>query len=126
MRIKLTASYPLEEVKALCKVASYGIRTKNFRIWIKNSRYAFAGRAWSSYAVVRIGKPHHYPIKDHQYTRLKTAPVYDINDWKEAMIIVVAHELRHLQQGRLRMRGKGEVDAERWALKRLHAYRASL
>ena len=125
MTVKVTANYPLEEVKRLAKIASKGINHKHLRIWIKNCFWAFAGRAYNyNYAVVRIGKPHRFPIQNHKYRGLKRAPTYDLNDWKEALVVVIAHELRHLQQMRLN-KPRSEVDAERWAVKRLEEYRVS-
>ena len=73
--------------------------------------------------MVRIGAPAHFPIQEHRYPGLKTAPQYDIRSWQEALVLVTAHELRHQQQFRSGWR-MGEVDAERWALERLLEYRA--
>ena len=126
MRVKTTIDYPIEEVKRLCAVASRGINHKGFTIWIKNSRHAYAGRAYlyRNYAVVRVGRPEHYPLQAH-YRGLKRAPYFTLNNWQEAIVAVVAHELRHLQQYKLR-KPRSEVDAERWAVKRLDAYRETI
>lgn len=136
MRVKSTSQYPLEEIRGLVRIASKGINHKNMTLAIKNSRYAFRGRAyygtWSlngkwhkNYCVIAIGKASHFPIKNNKYRGLKTAPVYDLNSWQEAMVLVVAHELYHQRQF-LRRKRNSEVEAERWAVKRLEAYRKSL
>ena len=133
MRVKITLNYPKAEILKLVEFASIGINDRNITLAIKNSRYAFRGRAYhgiwwlngkkhKNYCVIAIGKETHFPIKSHKYPRLRTAPTYDLNDWREALIICTAHELHHQKKFRTRKRNS-EVDAERWAVKRLEAYR---
>lgn len=136
MRLKITANYPIEEVKQLVKLASKGINHRNMTVFVKNSRHGFRGRAYygtwwlngkrhQNHCVVAIGKPSHFPIKNHSYQGLKTAPVFDLNDWKEALVHVTAHELYHQRQF-IRRKRNSEVEADRWGLKRLIEYRNSL
>jgi hypothetical protein len=48
-----------------------------------------------------------------------------IQDWREAVVCLTAHELYHIKQRRTGMRAS-EVRAERWALKRLLDYRRAI
>ncbi len=136
MRIKNTSRYPTAEVERLVRFAAKGIGKSRVEIHVKNSRRVFAGRAWhiignnrivnvakyvDDLVVVRIGPPAKFPI-EFSYPRLKTVPRYTIRDWKEAIVSVTAHELYHIKQRRA-CRRASEVKAERWALKRLEAYR---
>jgi hypothetical protein len=127
MRLRITLAQPHEEVTQLVALAAEGIDHSDLSLWVKNCSRAFAGRAYleARHCVARIGKPLHYPIRSHCYPGLKTAPVYDLETWQEALIVVVAHELRHQQQYQQK-KPCSEVDAERWAVDRLQAYRAQL
>jgi hypothetical protein len=107
------------------EVAAEGVRLDAVSVWVKNCSRAFAGRAYREerYCVVRIGRASQFPILNHHYPGLKTAPSYDIKSWQEALVIVAAHELRHQEQFHHRVPAS-EIDAEHWALSRLEAYRA--
>jgi hypothetical protein len=124
LQLRITLSQPTAEVRELVELAAEGIDTDGLSVWVKNCSRAFAGRAYfeAKHCVVRIGGPVHFPIRRHHYPRLKTAPIYDLNSWQEALVLVTAHELRHQQQYRHGWR-RSEVDAERWALNRLSAFR---
>jgi hypothetical protein len=124
--LRVTLAQPREEVAALVRLAATGLALQPVSVWVKNCSRAFAGRAYmeEGYCVVRIGESRQFPIRNHHYPGLKTAPVYDINSWQEALVIVAAHEFRHLEQFQRRVRAS-EVDAERSALQQLEAYRAS-
>lgn len=51
------------------------------------------------------------------------APEFTVADWREALIAVAAHEIRHIAQFRHGLR-RSEVDAERAALAALRRWRA--
>jgi hypothetical protein len=127
VRLRITLAQPEVEVAALVRLAAQGIDPGDVSVWVKNCNRAFAGRAYfeARHCVVRIGHPSCFPIKRHHYPRLKTAPTYDLDSWQEALVVVAAHELRHQEQFRFGRRAS-EVDAERWAVERLEAYRTSL
>jgi hypothetical protein len=127
VRLRITLAQPAGEVAALVRLAAVDLDLDDVSVWVKNCSRAFAGRAYceARHCVVRIGRPFHFPIKQHCYPRLKTAPTYDLDTWQEALVIVTAHELRHQEQFRLGRR-VSEVDAKRWALQRLEAYRRLL
>jgi hypothetical protein len=124
VRLRITLAQPASEVATLVALAAEGIDTEDLSVWVKNCSRAFAGRAYfeARHCVVRIGRPSQFPILEHHYPRLKTAPRYDLNSWQEALVLVTAHELRHQQQFRNGWR-TSEIDAERWALARLLAFR---
>lgn len=124
MQLRITLAQPAAEVRTLVQLAAQGIDTDGLSVWVKNCSRAFAGRAYfeSRHCVVRIGQAFHFPILGHRYPRLKTAPIYDLNSWQEALVLVTAHELRHQQQFLHGWRAS-EVDAEKWALDRLTEYR---
>jgi hypothetical protein len=67
-----------------------------------------------------------YRVERHPYGG-KSSPLIEMQDWREALVAVAAHEARHVQQFQARARGMrtplSEVDAERHAAKRLDAYR---
>jgi hypothetical protein len=127
VRLRITLKQPHAEVLRLVAIAAEGIDCGDVSVWVKNCSHAFAGRAYfgARHCVVRIGRPAHFPLRDHHYPGLKTAPVYDLETWQEALVLVTAHELRHQEQHRLG-RPKSEIDAERWAIARLEAYRCQL
>jgi hypothetical protein len=52
----------------------------------------------------------------------KRSPLIRMNDWREALVAVAAHEARHLWQFATDAR-RSEVDAEQFAAQRLAAYR---
>ncbi|MCL5999346.1 MAG: hypothetical protein M1546_25275 [Chloroflexi bacterium] len=153
MYVRNRSRYPTGEVQQLLAVAAEGIDTADVEVHIRNSKGCFSGTAFFArprrlrlqpatrwLIVARIGVPDRFPILQHHYPGLKTAPRYDIMNWCEAVVLIVAHELRHVQQFRARaewisvqrslqprtqVRPSGEarfseVVCERWAVARLH------
>lgn len=75
----------------------------------------------------RVWSPKHgYQVKRCEIIRHpyggKTSPLIVVNDWRECIVVVAAHEARHIQQFQ-RDLPKSEVDCERFALKALIRYR---
>ena len=70
-----------------------------------------------------------YRVERHPYGG-KGSPEIVVNDWREALVAVAAHEARHVWQGQRKRAGKrqqmSEVDAEKHAAKRLTEYRDAL
>jgi hypothetical protein len=62
-----------------------------------------------------------YPIT-YRYRGLSTAPWITVEDWRERLIALAAHEAYHVHQFREGLR-RSEVQAERWALRRLSSWR---
>jgi hypothetical protein len=52
----------------------------------------------------------------------KRAPLIEVHDWREALVVVASHEARHVHQFR-HGKPRSEVDAERFAAKALERYR---
>ena len=126
MRLRITCDYPIKEVKSLVEFASKGINHAHLRVWVKNcGNGSFTGWYYHSGKIsARIGTSGHFPLDMH-YPGLKRAPSYTVQDWKECLVVVVSHEVRHHFQHKHHKR-MSEVDAERWALKKLILYRTSL
>ena len=71
--------------------------------------------------VCRIGRADLYPRRNHVYRRKDSPGTWEIEDWKEALVCVTAHEAMHLRQCVTKGRGSGrynEVETE-WAAYRL-------
>jgi len=64
-----------------------------------------------------------YP-KTYRYPALKTAPWITVGDWRERLVALAAHEAYHVHQFRTGIR-RSEVQAERWALSILDAWRTA-
>ena len=58
-----------------------------------------------------------YPMT-YRYRGLSTAPWITVRDWRERLMALAAHEAYHIHQFREGLR-RSEVQAERWALRRL-------
>lgn len=140
MRIKNTTSFPDDLVREVVRfVRPPGIR--NFDVRVSNSTGDFAGRAYlrsgyhdrrsTPFVVVRVGPDRFFPRKVHYRGRVDS-PTFWYLTREEALVGVIAHELRHLWQFKQknrrgyfpRTRGKcSERDCECWALNRLRAWR---
>lgn len=55
----------------------------------------------------------------------KRAPLIECRNWREGLVMLAAHEARHIHQYRGNKR-RSEVDCERFAAKRLSEYRRSV
>jgi hypothetical protein len=137
--VKSTSKYPREEVEFLIRFAHGGRETGPVAVNVKNSQHAYRGRAYSYMpdasnrtrsktrgrylVVVAIGTPDKFPKLGCRYPGLKTAPVYDLMTWQEAMVQVAAHEFTHCLQFRQGLR-RSEIDAEERSLLCLQRYRA--
>lgn len=64
-----------------------------------------------------------YVLVKHPYGG-KRSPLIVCNDWREGCVAIAAHEARHIYQMKHKKR-LSEVDAERFAAKRLAAFRES-
>lgn len=84
--------------------------------------------------ICRVGDGRFFPYKAHQRKYGGRRPVW-IYSREEALVFLMAHELRHIWQGGRGARRRGmawgargrfpEVDADAWALKMLRAWRRS-
>jgi hypothetical protein len=77
---------------------------------------------YNSLIICRLAKTG-YPIETHVYDRRDSPGTWVVNDWREALVAVTAHEAMHLRQHLTKKRGakggrKNEVETE-WAAYRL-------
>jgi hypothetical protein len=131
------------ELQALVREAFEGVDPGGVEIHIEPARHSgesFTGLAYFSLPsrprlepgteyLVRLRVPRSlrnraYP-KTYRYPRLKTAPWITVQDWRERLVALAAHEACHVRQFREGIR-RSEVQAERWALRQLHEWRASI
>lgn len=130
-----------EEVRGLVTEAFSGIGKDGVEVWVVATRSPdrFTGKAWPQVPRNRSVEPDtHYLVElvmpgrppasgypfEWRYPKLKTAPPIVVNDWRERLFALAAHEAYHVKQFRQGMR-RSEVTAERWALKALHRMRAA-
>lgn len=149
MQITNTTNIPTKTIREIIQFVKPNGVTK-YDVMVKNSSSAWAGRAYyqgssfhhtsNHFIVVRIGGDKHFPIKRLRYKGHKTSPTYWINSRIEALVMLLAHELRHLwQYGQYKKRHKvkskrgyykgvrgyfSEVDAELFTYEKLKAWRA--
>jgi hypothetical protein len=132
----------VEELRLLIHEAFAGIDVSGVELRIepaRNSRESFTGRAYpepprrpkpapGTLFFVRLRLPgalrnRGYP-RAYRYTGLVTAPWITVQDWRERLVALAAHEAFHVYQFREGLR-RSEVAAERWALKKLAEWTAS-
>jgi hypothetical protein len=78
-------------------------------------------RGYNHLLVCRVGKPGTYPCGTHVYDRRDSPGTWRVEDWREALVSVTAHEAMHLRQYKIKSRKRGrfnEVETE-WAAFRL-------
>lgn len=137
VEIESTSKHPRDEVEMLIRFAHGGRETGAVAVNVKNTPRAYAGRAYMRvprlsnrygdgcrYLVtLRIGAASKFPRLGCQYPGLKTAPVYDLLTWQEALVLLAAHEFTHCLQYAQGLR-RSEIDAETRAVQCLARYRA--
>lgn len=133
-----TSRYPDDEVRALVELARGSKEHGHVALSVKNSKYAYRGRAYGHMpsisnrrsgsrrflVVVAIGAPEMFP-RAGKYPGIKSAPVYDMRTWQEALVAVAAHELMHCQQYTLGL-PRSEIEAEKAAVRGIEAHRCQL
>lgn len=139
MLLKNTSQYNTQMVRFIVKHAAHLIDIGNVAINVKNSQYHYAGRAFPSipgespwrgkarYLIVcRVGGPERFPYQCKGYPGRKIEngrwPTPLLADWMECMVMLVAHELMHIQQFRAKARCS-EQETEAFAMRRLEAWR---
>lgn len=142
MLLKNTSRYPTEEVRRLLEYAADGFDLRRVAVHVRNcGRGAYAGRAYFSVpyissaakpatrlVVLRIGSPQAFPSSNfikklgHPYGG-KSSPLIEMDNWREGLVALAAHEFCHIHQFQNNLSGS-EVRCERAAEKRLNAYRS--
>ena len=137
MIVRNTSQYPSEEVESLVRFALKGTpKADELEVHVRNSKYAFYGRIFASAAdctcdcdeqrfliVVRIGDEKKFPYLS-VYPSHKRCEKYAtvLDDWKEALVKVIAHEGMHLRQW-IENKPMWEHQAEKHAMATLTRYR---
>ena len=137
MIIKNSSKYPSDQVENLVKFALKNVpHSDELEVHVRNSKHAFYGRIFASaedctcgcdgqrfLIVVRIGRAKHFPYLS-VYPDHKRCQKYAVmlNDWKEALVKVTAHEGMHLRQW-IEKKPMWEHQAERHATTILGKYR---
>lgn len=125
MRIKNWLKQDLAEIKRIAAFIK-GVKHNGVLVKIKNSRHAYAGRAYlggRGLVVVRIN-PSLYPVANWYSTKYKrlAGDAITLENWQEGLLFTLAHELRHIYQHN-HSKPLSEVDAERFAIKQLKRWR---
>ena len=102
LKIRNTSWVPDSEAKLLIGWALRYVQDAAKRplhlgeIRLTNSRYAYCGRAWpwSGQTLLRIGKPVLFP-RSARYRDYKDFFEYTIQDYRECLIMLAAHEFWH-------------------------------
>jgi hypothetical protein len=135
--IKNSSKYPSSEVEDLVKFALKNVpHSDELEVQVRNSKHAFYGRIFTSaedctcdcdgqrfLIVVRIGNAKHFPYLS-VYPDHKRCQRYAVmlNNWKEALVKVTAHEGMHLTQ-LIEKKPMWEHQAEKHATMILATYR---
>jgi hypothetical protein len=144
MRVKNTSQYPTAQIKQLMKFAAHGIHDSHVEVHVKGSSNGLRGYAYSGVpGIANVYNDVEYlitiriPPDSNQLPKKALSKVKRIQrlwpnaipleDWRDCLLLVAAHEFRHVWQyqrtRRSGQRGKGEYDAEKFAMTRLNEYR---
>lgn len=145
MILKNTSQYDTTVLRELAKFAARGIGHHNVELHIRNSNSNIRGRCFyrpfdikvkvSSKKIrnlITLKLPGEMPKKTwsgvKRIGRLWPDGI-PMEDWRDAILMVLAHEFRHVWQDRRERRtnraGKGEYDAEKFAFLRLNKWRVA-
>jgi len=136
MDIKNTSGYPDARVRELVEFAYQSVgpekigTVRQVRVRSRTNGY-FSGHAWYYHReiVIGVGSSYMFPLKQrHCCKRSKRWPQYCLNDWKETVVCVAAHEFMHLAQYEKEKRigrhvVKSEIECEYIAKKAIEEYR---
>jgi len=128
MIVKTTLKKPHATVEQLIKIATKGLSTEGIEVHVKNSASIYRGRGGytksnpvvrmspeSEYlATVCIGKDSYFPAGAHKIV---------MEDWKDALVFLTAHEVMHCDQIRAG-RTISEVEANKFGRGRLDEWQA--
>jgi hypothetical protein len=127
------SSFPTGEVTDLVEFATADVDMRAVCVNVKNTRsYACAGSAYdgvpevsnappgSAYLVtIRLGPATEFPST---MAHRKRSPPVDVACWREGLVMVAAHEAKHIEQYR-RGQPRSEVACERFAAWVLEIFR---
>ena len=139
MLLKNTGRYPTHEVRKLLAVAARGLDLERVAVHVVDSHRAYDDRPCIAKMVrvpigadhlvtLRIGAPGQFPA-DNMRTVMtwgKGSPLIVMMDWREGLVALAAHKFNHIRQFHNNWpRSWSEVQCEKFAAKRLAAYRES-
>lgn len=120
--------YPYELIATLIESVFFEMRVVHAVevVEVRNAAGLFEGcthhfRDGTIRVELKIGPPQAFPEYGHRYR--KRAPVYDLEDWREGLITLAAHEAMHVRQmirGAVRY---SEIECERAAFRMLGWFR---
>lgn len=135
-----TSRYPTSEVVALVRLALTDLDTTGVHVNVKNSRIGPRGGTAYSYVpsisnapkgsdyliTVGLGPESMFPMLGDHYVGKRPIskggqwPEFDLRDWRDALVLVAAHEGKHIEQYRENLR-RSEIACEHhaaWVLSR--------
>lgn len=142
MRIQISPDIRADHdlLRGLIRQAFEGVEAADVLVRVERAKrpaLSFAGRAYpqpppsmlrgvEARYLVRLMLPsvlrnRAYP-RTYRYARRKTAPWITVEDWRERLVALAAHEAFNVHQFRQGLR-RSEVQAERWAERMLSAWR---
>lgn len=144
MIVKNASNYPTDRVRELLQFGAKGVRDAGVEVHVKNApNWTFSGRAYyeipeianvdarAKYLItIKIGGPERFPCLAHHlgvWTMRSYPDGIELEDWEDVLVFVGAHEFRHIWQAQRTERtgkgGKREHDADKFAIRRLNAFR---
>lgn len=131
--VQNTSRYPTGEVDDLVEFATVDVDMRGVCVNVKNARaYACAGYAYDGVPAVsnaprgtdylitiRLGPATEFPSR---MVHRKRSPPVEVACWREGLVVVAAHEAKHIEQYR-RGAPRSEVACERFAAWVLEVYR---
>jgi len=134
MTLRNSSQYDTKEVRALVRFATSEVDMRGVHVNVKNAKstpyrgMAYEGvpmisdaRGKADYLVtIGIGSEDRFPIPSAQ--RSTRWPKYEMNDWREALVLVAAHEAKHIEQFK-EDKPRSEVACEHFAARMLRRYR---
>lgn len=136
MWVRNTSGYPDDEVRELVEYACEGMPMTRVCVNVKRQgpRRRSFGRAYNGVPgpsnapptaeyLVTVALPDEFDgVTFNAERRGSRWPVYRTHDWRELLVVVAAHEAKHVEQFR-DGRPLSEVACEHWARHRLSRYR---
>lgn len=141
MKIENTSRYSNAEVRYLVNFAAKCVgrkqigRVRGVEVRNRNNGRTFSGHAWGSgYVVVSVGAPECFPKtidRRRSKERYSAWPVFTMQDWRECIVAVSAHEFGHLEQFQRSRRlmkhiPVSEIECEQEAKRAVEAFRKDI
>ena len=142
MILRNRSRYDTAEVRALVRFATADIDMRGVCVNVKNTTASYRGMAYqgvpyvsnappsAEYLVtIGIGPESKFPKRGVSYGGVEIPgprgrwPRYNLNDWREGLVMVAAHEACHIEQFKEGLR-RSDLACERFAVRMLERYRA--